>query len=142
MRLTSRAASIVLIAGQRNRLASAFAPIPFAKSAALSPRADLRNTQLYSSERDMAHTGFLHEDPASKRRKRDQSSLLSAVAIDAPMYDSRFEVETLWRTIQPVLSTALLITGNTVGASCLVLPEIAAQPGTSFLRSRTSPHTF
>lgn len=29
----------------------------------------------------------------------------------------------------PVLSTALLITGNTVGASMLVLPELAAGPG-------------
>jgi len=29
----------------------------------------------------------------------------------------------------PVLSTSLLITANTVGASCLVLPELAAGPG-------------
>jgi hypothetical protein len=80
----------------------------------------------------MTHSGFVNEDPAAKRRKRDQASLLSAVAIAAPMYDdSAFEVESLWSTIQPVLSTALLITGNTVGASCLVLPEMAAQPGTS-----------
>jgi hypothetical protein len=135
MRLTSRAVSIVLVASQRNRLASAFAPVAFAKSATLSQSDATRNTQLYSSERDIAHTGFVNEDPASKRRKRDQSSLLSAVAIDAPMYDSGFDVESLWGTIQPVLSTALLITGNTVGASCLVLPEMAAQPGTSFLRT-------
>jgi len=32
-------------------------------------------------------------------------------------------------SILPVLSAALLITGNTVGAGCLVLPELAAGPG-------------
>ena len=80
----------------------------------------------------MTYTGFVNEDTAAKRKKRDQSSLLSAVAIEAPMDGFGFEgSESLWSAIQPVLSTALLITGNTVGASCLVLPEMAAKPGMS-----------
>lgn len=132
MKLTS-ITTTVLVAFQRHRLVSAFAqPLAFAKSATFLPSDTRTITQLYSSERDMTCTGFVNEDPATKKKKRDQSSLLSAVAIEAPTDAFGFEGESLWSTIQPVLSTALLITGNTVGASCLILPEMAAQPGMSF----------
>jgi hypothetical protein len=90
-------------------------------------------TRLYSElpSREMSQMGFVHEDP--HRKKRSLSSLLSAVAIDTP---SSWEAsvngkpaESLFQEIQPILSAALLITGSTVGASCLVLPETAAKPG-------------
>jgi hypothetical protein len=136
MRLTS-IATFVLVASKRHRLVSAFAPLAVARSATFSRSGARTSMKLYSSERDMKCTGFVNEDPAAKRRKRDQSSLLSAVAIEAPLDGFGFEVESLWSTIQPVLSSALLITGNTVGASCLVLPEMAAQPGMSFSFNRT-----
>lgn len=114
---------------------SAFAPVTKSGTFIVGSEPIISTTALGSdgSSRDMTQTGFVHEDPShSKRIKRDQSSFLSAVAIDdAAMYEPVFEVESLWRTIQPVLSAALLVTGNTVGASCLVLPEIAAKPGFS-----------
>lgn len=92
----------------------------------------LLTTRLYSEHpREMSQMGFVHDDP--HRKKRNLSSLLSAVAIDTP---SSWEAsgngnpaESLFQEIQPILSAALLITGSTVGASCLVLPETAAKPG-------------
>jgi hypothetical protein len=89
----------------------------------------------------MAQMGFHHDDSSisrKKKKKRNQSSLLSAVAIDTPSSFSwgdstrdsdDNDEQPLWSQIQLTLSTALLITGNTVGASCLVLPEMAARPG-------------
>lgn len=39
-------------------------------------------------------------------------------------------IQTWWSgTLLPIVSCALLITGNTVGAGCLVLPELAVGPG-------------
>jgi hypothetical protein len=34
-----------------------------------------------------------------------------------------------WNDLQSIITTALMISGNTIGAGCLVLPEIAAKPG-------------
>ncbi len=107
------------------------------------PRSPIdRTSQLYSeSPREMAQMGFHHDDSSisrKKKKKRNQSSLLSAVAIDTPSSFSWGDItrdsddndkQPLWSQIQLTLSTALLITGNTVGASCLVLPEMAARPG-------------
>lgn len=121
----------ILVAAVACDQVSAFTPSFDAKSV---DRTISRSTRLYSEiPREMAQMGFLHEDPNVKRKKRDQSSLLSAVAIDMPSISwdtsDSSEDEPLWSRIQLILSTALLITGNTVGASCLVLPEMAAKPG-------------
>lgn len=114
--------------------AFSFAPPSTAKKSPIE-----RTCRLFSEKpREMAQMGFHHDDSSSSRtkKKRDQSSLLSAVAIDTPssfswdaIRDSDSDEEPLWSQIQLTLSTALLITGNTVGASCLVLPEMAARPG-------------
>jgi tyrosine-specific transport protein len=56
---------------------------------------------------------------SSSRSSRRQDAASSSIP------DANF----LEQFLLPVLSTALLITGNTVGASMLVLPELAAGPG-------------
>ena len=81
---------------------------------------------------------------SGKDKKRSSSSSsssssslqeLSAVAIGAQDSYASTEQEILDNEIfiedwaMPVLSTSFLITANTVGASCLVLPELAAGPG-------------
>ncbi len=135
MIISTRVAIFVLVVslgGSTYQSASAFAPSFGHRGArsAMSHTNVPRSTRLYSeASREMRQIGFVNEDPAAKRRKRDRSSLLSAVAIDAPMWESGIKIESLWSTIQPVLATALLVTGNTVGASALVLPEMAARPG-------------
>lgn len=126
--------AIILVAAlacEQNSSASAFAPSFFGAKSAFAVHTEMgeatRRSRLYSEmPRDMSQMGFLH-DESPHRKKRDKSSLLSAVAIDAPLWETGSE--SLWNQIQPILSTALLITGNTVGASCLVLPEVAARPG-------------
>lgn len=68
-------------------------------------------------------------NPVTRRKNRDRSSLRSVAAIGSTRA-GKLEARSIWRTdVQPVLSTALLITGTTVGASCLVLPEAAAGSG-------------
>jgi hypothetical protein len=59
-------------------------------------------------------------------RRQAPSSKLSAVAIGTDV-DRRLPVD--YRGIQTVITTSLLITGNTIGAAALVLPEMAAKPG-------------
>lgn len=84
------------------------------------------------------------DDIASVKRTKTKkrSAELSAVAI--PVDDAGFELEEgeleLWSSsnkneeflkdwMLPVLSTSFLITANTVGATCLVIPDLAAGPG-------------
>jgi len=134
MKISSVGASILVTAVvcDQTRSVSAFAPSFGAKSAAAHSNMDAatRRTRLYSEiPRHMSQMGFVHDDPSVHRKKRDKSSLLSAVAIDIPTMAWETGPESLWSNIQPILSTALLITGNTVGASCLVLPEMASRPG-------------
>lgn len=132
MKVSTIAAHTLLVAAVASAWqVSAFSPsIGIGAKSAENPT---RSTRLYSEmPREMSQMGFVHEDPNTKRKKRDQSSSLSAVAIDMPsMWEANDsdDAEPLWSKIQLILSTALLITGNTVGASCLVLPEMAARPG-------------
>lgn len=129
MKSSSIAANVLIVAAavacfpsRTSRFVSAFAP----RNQRIS-----KTTRLYSElPREMSQMGFHHDDSSSvHKKKRDQSSLLSAVAIDSSWNNRETEQASLWNQIQPILSTALLITGNTVGASCLVLPEMAARPG-------------
>ncbi|CAB9517191.1 Tryptophan/tyrosine permease family [Seminavis robusta] len=76
-----------------------------------------------------------------KNNKNKKGVELSAVAIGTSMetepedstIGNEFNLSPTQDSIRdwflPVLSTAFLITANTVGASCLVLPELAAGPG-------------
>lgn len=80
----------------------------------------------------------INEDLTTTRRQRDQSSSLSAVSINVDILDAQQSSAGDWNTqassvdwnsLATVLTTALMVTGNTIGAGCLVLPEVAAQPG-------------
>jgi tyrosine-specific transport protein len=66
-------------------------------------------------------------------RRSDARSLLGSSSQSPPQevvpYAPPAGTSCLFLTVGPVLSAALLITGNTVGAGCLVLPELAAGPG-------------
>jgi hypothetical protein len=82
---------------------------------------------------------FNNEDFTTTRRQRDHSSSLKAFTVDAlDVQFDRSEAASTGRTptqsinlagLQTVLTTALMVTGNTIGAGALVLPEIAAKPG-------------
>jgi hypothetical protein len=99
--------------------------------------------------------GFLNEDLSASRLSRDPTSCaLSAVSIgnldggDIQMPDGEQDdisaafgmssplAQPLqqpqasdWSSLAKVMTTALMITGNTIGAGSLVLPDIAAKPG-------------
>jgi hypothetical protein len=74
------------------------------------------------------------------RTKRGGTSSLNAFTVEAlevqqydaigQSYDKPLTSAQLdWNELQSIITTALMITGNTIGAGCLVLPEIAAKPG-------------
>jgi hypothetical protein len=79
----------------------------------------------YSNERQVGSV-------RRKRRRSFESSSASSASPFAEFSQTKSVSGRLglsWSTIQPVLSAALLVTGNTVGASALVLSEVAARPG-------------
>lgn len=66
-----------------------------------------------------------HHDES--RNQRDRS--LSALTLEAEYRVMENSQSWFSSAAMPVLSASLLITGNTVGAGCLILPELAAGPG-------------
>lgn len=71
-----------------------------------------------------------------QKKKRDQSSSLQAFTMEQFMQEetailapSTDEQTTDWSGLQSVITTALMVTGNTIGASALVVPELVAKPG-------------
>ena len=81
---------------------------------------------------------FSNEDFTTTRRQRNQPSSLSAFTVDA--LDAQLDMtgSDLMRIptqlvdfsgLQSVLTTALMVTGNTIGAGALVMPELAAKSG-------------
>mmetsp|Transcript_31329 Transcript_31329/g.48030 ORF Transcript_31329/g.48030 Transcript_31329/m.48030 type:complete len:558 (-) Transcript_31329:138-1811(-) len=119
-------------------------------TSAFSSRAQLPSFRRYAGELNpeiligtrantvATQSSFAKEEISiSKNRKNRQveksSSELSAIAIDEEsasfLQNGRKTTSSTTSLIPPVLSAALLITGNTVGASCLVLPETAAPLG-------------
>jgi len=67
----------------------------------------------------------------STRSTREQDSSLKAVAIGSPSRDISLPIPSVFDDFKAVMATALLITGNTIGAGSLVLPEKVAGPGMS-----------
>jgi tyrosine-specific transport protein len=90
-------------------------------------------TSSYSKSKTALNAGFIHEAPKTKTRqglKRDHP--LWAVAFGNEYNQEQSDSSDLSfgeSFLFPVLSAAMLITGNTVGAGALVLPDIAAGPG-------------
>lgn len=95
--------------------------------------------------RNIALRQALQNDDSVVSRKRGPPSSLGAIAItqelDAPpqgRFSSDFSsplpeffspLSVDLSGLTTVLTTALMVTGNTIGASSLVLPTVAAQPG-------------
>lgn len=86
-----------------------------------------------TSIRTELQSSFLKEQ--DKKLKRGDLEKLSAVAV-ADADASSFEEENslligdwMENSVKPIIATSLLITGNTIGAGTLVMPEIAAGPG-------------
>lgn len=143
MRISSKSAScvglVVATLGVSSLSASAFIPntvrpgsTGFRRPLGLVGSHVLRLPMAQLYKNSSPETGKTEDTSNSKRRKRDKISSLSALAIDSSQSGSfglSNEDDSFWSSIQPVLSAALLITGNTVGASCLVLPDMAARPG-------------
>ena len=74
-------------------------------------------------------------DDASTTTTTRHSNQLAAVSVldsgwkETEKESSLFNADFMEASVFPVLSTAFLITGNTVGAGMLVLPELAEGPG-------------
>ena len=73
-------------------------------------------------QRDVGKVNSLAAASVSEQQCSDSNSLRTTI----PQQVTRWESTT---AVIPVLSASLLITGNTVGAGMLVLPELAAGPG-------------
>lgn len=86
---------------------------------AVSVSNEWQSAQEQQREREQSLLPFLQRDGGSN------NEWLSDTNINRVQFDQSFLTE----TILPVLTTSLLITGNTVGAGMLVLPELASGPG-------------
>jgi tyrosine-specific transport protein len=111
---------------------------PFQSSPAFLA-ADLQSRTASSACRlKMKKTGVF-EDSSVRRRKGDLYAISIADASGINMDETKtpnpllevFESSFVESSLLPVLSAALLITGNTVGATMLVLPDVATGPGMS-----------
>jgi tyrosine-specific transport protein len=69
------------------------------------------------------------KDDAAKRRIKSLKAVSIGDDWDTRDKSSLSNSNFLESSVMPVLSTSLMITGNTVGAGMLVLPELAAGPG-------------
>jgi tyrosine-specific transport protein len=80
---------------------------------------------------------FMKKQPKDARNvKRLSASSVSEQWSETSALRNDLPKVTTWEsTVFPVLSTSLLITGNTVGAGMLVLPELAAGPGIAIATS-------
>ena len=144
--IMSRAAWLVVVAIASHCFTEALAFAPFGKEKSVS-------TAILAARRDgRGNVGTLIEAPFTSSGDesfvlRRQASALQAAtgrttSTDAGIdQDSMIRIEpaavvntlqpnrALFADIQSVLTTALLVTGNTVGAGALALPELAAKPG-------------
>jgi len=69
--------------------------------------------------------------PSTTRQKKTNTQLSATADFSAFSKDAGTRVRLDWKGIISVLSCALLITGNTVGAGALVLPQLTARTGLS-----------
>jgi hypothetical protein len=113
----------------------------------LSFQVKTRQTQSFIPRKVQLQQSLQSEDyplstsSSTLRTKRAGTSSLNAFTVEAlevqqydaigQSYDQPFlaSAQLDWNDLQSIITTALMITGNTIGAGCLVLPEIAAKPG-------------
>lgn len=65
----------------------------------------------------------------SLSKKRDNPLSASSLALEMEEEKVQLRVNSLLSEVLPVLSASLLVTGNTIGAGSLVLPDLVAGPG-------------
>jgi tyrosine-specific transport protein len=83
----------------------------------------------YSTSKSILNVGFVQEDHKNPPQGLKRDHPLKAAVVGSE-YNQEQSDQTFGESfLFPVLSAAMLITGNTVGAGCLVLPDIAAGPG-------------
>lgn len=125
--------------------------IPFGSVNCFLPSPDGRTLsgRTLSDNSFVLRQAAINEDLTTTRRQRDQPSSLSAASIgeldielleasqlidpprllDVPQADWPSQSSADWQSLATVLTTALMVSGNTIGAGCLVLPEVAVKPG-------------
>lgn len=106
----------------------------------------ITSTTIFAGRRGENETNAIFHPDTEHEGRRQTSALYSTAAVSSSSIDiaTQEEEEVLdmslaipatkpeaWNTAdyRSVLTTALLVTGNTVGAGTLVLPELVAQPG-------------
>ena len=104
-----------------------------------SPTSSSRLDRSYSSSSGSSSSSQLSALAVTPLSIPDMEASLSSSSSSTTMrlpYSRQLTVldqeslQTWWTgTVLPIVSCALLITGNTVGAGCLVLPELAVGPG-------------
>jgi tyrosine-specific transport protein len=83
----------------------------------------------YSKSKSVLNVGFVQEDPKNPPQGLKRDHPLKAAVVGSEYNQEQPDLSFSESFLFPVLSAAMLITGNTVGAGCLVLPDIAAGPG-------------
>jgi tyrosine-specific transport protein len=90
-------------------------------------------TSCYSKSKTPLNSGFIHEDPKSPPQGLKRDHPLKAVVFgndNEYKYNQKQSHLSFGESfLFPVLSAAMMITGNAVGAGCLLLPDLAAGPG-------------
>eukprot|EP00980_Cylindrotheca_fusiformis_P030460 scaffold24860_cov122-Cylindrotheca_fusiformis.AAC.1 len=102
---------------------SAFSNPPSLAFTTTGPKFSVSDASLLASSLQMQRV----DEGSERRMERLSATIVSDdwdQSGDDPSWRSSFP-----EAILPVLSTSLMITGNTVGAGMLVLPELAAGPG-------------
>jgi tyrosine-specific transport protein len=112
--------------------ASAYQAVPMPNYSMRTPKAAaFRQQSAFTSKRTSnmpLHAGYEDDKyPPPQGRKRDHP--LKAAAFSDAEQESLVNLGMFESYLLPVLSASMLITGNTVGAGCLVLPDMAAQTG-------------
>jgi tyrosine-specific transport protein len=123
-------------------LSAAFAYTPAKKSVqtpqknpfifmSIQPESRQRNRRAssYSKSEIVLNVGFIQEDPKSPPQGLKRDHTLSATVVGNEYNQEQPDLSFNESFLFPVLSAVMLITGNTVGAGCLVLPDLIAGPG-------------
>lgn len=126
-RLYLLAISAMLMCDGADAWVSSTAPTAVAASSRRRHSVSIRHMQPSNDVFEKATTG-------SNRRRLDTLAASSLTSSELLLHPSRRKATSAWwqdvqNHVLPVLSASLLITGNTVGAGMLVLPDLAAGPG-------------
>jgi tyrosine-specific transport protein len=141
-RMNSLIGTGAMLLGVSMPLSTAFTTIPMKKNLVHTPTNSLIFLSLEAPKRQTSRAasniftalkvGFgyeNYEDPKSPPQGLKRKPPLSAVGVGNKYNQEQKDLSFGESFLFPVFSAAMLITGNMVGASCLVLPDVAAGPG-------------